>query len=297
MTQFLGFSDYRQPGKRLAKALARPYQEVNIHRFPDGEHRLSLPLPVAETLIVCRSLFNPNEKLIDLLLLARTAREHGVRELILVAPYLCYMRQDKAFHPGEAVSQKVIGHLLADMFDVVITVDPHMHRTPVLAEAVPASQAIALTAAEPIAKTISEKLKNSGDNWLLVGPDEESEQWVSSIAKLCHCPYIIGKKERYGDRDVRIQMPSFDPDLRIALIDDVISTGRTLAEATRYFLGHGATEVQCFATHLLPRTGAIASLAAAGASKVTCTDSIANKRGNIHLASLLADTLSKLSRP
>jgi len=290
--QFLGFEDYRQPCQRLADALAMPYREIEIHRFPDGEHRIRLPLPLAETLIVCRSLFNPNEKLIDLLLLAETARTHGSRHLILVAPYLCYMRQDKAFHPGEAISQKIIGQLLADMFDAVITVDPHMHRTPTLDMAVPARQSVSLSAAELIAA----RLKSSGTDWLLAGPDEESEQWVKSIAGLCGFSYIIARKERLGDRNVSIRFPEYNLEQRhIALIDDVISTGRTLAEASRFLLNAGATEVQCFATHLLPHAGAIQLLAEAGVSKVIHSDSIEHSDDSIDLAPLLAHAVQQLN--
>jgi len=286
--QFIGFRDYRAAGQRLAAELALPYQEVAIHRFPDGEHRLTLPLPVAETVLVCRSLFEPNPKLVDLLFLSETARRHGAKKLVLVAPYLCYMRQDKAFHPGEAISQKIIGGHLADLFDAVITVDPHMHRTPSLAEAVPAKQAIMLSATEPIAH----HLAASGRDWLLAGPDEESEQWVKSIASICGFPYIIGSKERTGDRQVSILFPDVAIKHRpVALIDDVISTGRTLAEAARFLLNGGAEEVQCFATHLLPHAGAGVTLTEAGVSRVTCTDSIEHAGESIHLASLLAKAI------
>jgi len=286
--QFLGFKDYRIAGRRLAAELAIPYQEVGVHRFPDGEHRLTLPLPVAETVLVCRSLFEPNSKLVDLLLLSETARSHGARNLVLVAPYLCYMRQDKAFHPGEAISQHIIGRHLADMFDVVITVDPHMHRTPSLADAVPAKKAITLSATHPLA----DHLATSGRDWLLAGPDEESEQWVKSIAELCGLPYIIGRKERRGDREVSIRFPDVDIKQRpVALIDDVISTGRTLAESARYLLNGGAEEVQCFATHLLPHAGAAATLCEAGVSLVNSTDSIESAGETIHLAPLLAGAI------
>jgi ribose-phosphate pyrophosphokinase len=286
--QFFGFEDYRLAGRRLAAELAIPYQEVNVHRFPDGEHRLTLPLPVSETVLVCRSLFEPNSKLVDLLLLSETARRQGTKRLVLVAPYLCYMRQDKAFHPGEAISQYIIGRHLADMFDIVITVDPHMHRTPSLADAVPAKQAITLSATRPLA----DHLATSGRDWLLAGPDEESEQWVKSIAELCGLPYIIGRKERRGDREVSIRFPDMDIKQRpVALIDDVISTGRTLAESARYLLNGGAEEVQCFATHLLPHAGAAATLCEAGVSRVNSTDSIESAGETIHLASLLAGAI------
>ena len=113
----LGFDDYDIPAKSLAKTLNIEYTRAQIHRFPDGESKLTLPERVLEnppkSLVICRSLDQPNSKLIELLLAVQTAKALGVRELILVAPYLCYMRQDMAFHPGEAISQKIIGHFLS----------------------------------------------------------------------------------------------------------------------------------------------------------------------------------------
>ncbi|MCZ4328253.1 ribose-phosphate pyrophosphokinase-like domain-containing protein, partial [Brachybacterium paraconglomeratum] len=84
-----------------------------------------------------RSLDQPNEKLVELLLAARTARTLGAPHLTLVAPYLPYMRQDIAFSPGEAVSQRIVGPFLASLVDAVITVDPHLHRVASLRDVVP----------------------------------------------------------------------------------------------------------------------------------------------------------------
>ena len=97
----LGFDDYEMQSRNLAAALEMPWELVSSHRFPDGEVKLKLPADLPERVIVCRSLDRPNEKLVELLLTARAAREQGVKQLTLVAPYLCYMRQDKAFRPGE----------------------------------------------------------------------------------------------------------------------------------------------------------------------------------------------------
>ncbi len=107
---------------------------------------LTLPVDGAGQLparaVLLRSLYQPNDKLVELLLAARAARGLGVRHLTLVAPYLAYMRQDIAFHPGEAVSQRIVGPFLASLFDAVVTVDRHLHRVATLPEAVPAAQAV-----------------------------------------------------------------------------------------------------------------------------------------------------------
>lgn len=287
----LGFEEYRGAGERLAAKLAVPYREVAIHRFPDGEHRLRLSESLPEQVVVCRSLFEPNEKLIDLLLLSQTARDLGARQLVLVAPYLCYMRQDKAFHPGEAVSQHIIGKLLAECFDALVTVDPHMHRTPNLADAVPVSQAINLSAAVPIAGY----LQAMDIKPLLVGPDEESEQWVQRIAALTGLNYIVARKRRAGDRKIEIVLPESDiAGQHVVLIDDIISTGCTLARTAEHLLRLGACSVRCIATHVLPHGGAEEELAHAGVLEMLSTDSIPHASNRIQLAGLLAEAITTI---
>ncbi|MBX9833993.1 MAG: ribose-phosphate pyrophosphokinase-like domain-containing protein, partial [Burkholderiaceae bacterium] len=126
----LYFDGEAAPALRLAQAAGLTALAVERHRFPDGELKLRLPVDATGRMprhaVLLRSLHQPNEKLVELLLAARTARNLGVQHLTLVAPYLAYMRQDIAFHPGEAVSQQVVGGFLAGLFDAVITVDPHL---------------------------------------------------------------------------------------------------------------------------------------------------------------------------
>ncbi len=88
----LGFDEYKEQAEALAEALGMPCRIVGKHRFPDGENKITLPSSLPEHVILCRSLDHPNEKLLELLLAAETARELGARVVTLVAPYLCYMR-------------------------------------------------------------------------------------------------------------------------------------------------------------------------------------------------------------
>jgi ribose-phosphate pyrophosphokinase len=260
-----GFHEYRTPGRRLAERLGCPYREVDVHAFPDGEHKLTLPLPLPEHLVVCRSLNEPNAKLVDLMLVAGAARENGVRRLTLVAPYLCYMRQDIAFHPGEAVSQRIVGRLLAELFDTVITVDPHLH---------------------PMAAYLSDPRYRDA---VLIGPDAESRQWVSAIAARTGHEYGVARKQRADDRSVRIALPEIDvAGRRVVLVDDVISTGQTMAVAARMLLDAGATAVECLVTHVLPGRQMQATLQEAGIETLASCDSIPHVSNRIELASLLA---------
>lgn len=202
----LAFSDYQPQAQRLALELQVPIKDVLLHQFPDGESLLRLPSELPEHVIICRSLNQPNDKLIELLLCAKTARRLGAKRLTLVAPYLCYMRQDIENHPGEAVSQPIIGQMLAELFDDVITVDPHLHRISKLNQAIPIENSISLTAADEIAHFLKDKFETA----ILLGPDGESKQWVGAIAHKIGFDYLVAEKTRLSDKQVTISLPEYD---------------------------------------------------------------------------------------
>ena len=287
----LGFPEYREPSQKLARAAGLDFAEVEVHRFPDGESRIRLPEKIPEHVFICRSLNQANEKLVELILAASTARKLGATKVALVAPYLGYMRQDKAFHPGEAVSQQIVGKLLATLFDALFTVDPHLHRVHRMQEAVPVPIAPALSATG----VMSDYLGNKLDNPLLLGPDEESEQWVSAIAQQKQLEFHVASKLRLGDSDVRVSLPDADYRGRhIVLVDDVISTGRTIESAIIELKPYQPGSITVMVTHALFAGDALARLKHAGADNIWSSDSISHSTNRIGLAAVLAPELTDL---
>lgn len=285
------FPDYLEPGKRLSKSANLPYEIVKIHHFPDGESRIVLPEQLPEKVILFQTLDHPNNKLIELILTAATARQLGANQVELVVPYLCYMRQDKAFHPGEAVSQSIIGKLLATHFDTVITVDPHLHRVHDIKQAVPATKSISLYAAEPIAKYISNNITSP----FLIGPDEESEQWIASIANPHGFDYLVARKQRSGDREVIVSLPEVNLENRnVVLVDDIASTGRTLIAATNVIIKHNPLNITAIVTHALFTNNAYEEMEMSGINNILSTDSVLHKSNKISLDQLLADAIHSL---
>lgn len=290
--EILYFDDYQTQAEALAGQLDARCQAITRHRFPDGEVRVGMPALQDDHVVICRSLDHPNDKLIELLLASQTLRQMGVQRLTLVAPYLGYMRQDTAFHAGEAVSQRIIGQFLADQFDDLITVDPHLHRITLLADAVPCQHSLALSAAPLLADFLARRGRPS----LLLGPDSESEQWVSAIARRAGIDWAIAEKQRLGDRDVIITLPACQwQDRDIIVIDDVASTGKTLAETAKQLLAHGAQRLHALLTHALFADNAAATLSEVGYCQLWSTDSISHPSNCIALAPLLADALRSLA--
>jgi len=284
----LCFDDEVDFARGLGLASGLPVQRIARHRFPDGELKLTLPPRLGAEVRILRSLHAPNEKLVELILAARAARELGAREVTLVAPYLAYMRQDSAFKPGEVVSQKVIGRLLADLFDAVVTVDPHLHRIATLSDAVPLARAVALSAAPLIGHFVAMR----GRNPMLVGPDAESAQWVHVAATYNGLPWTVCRKTRHGDTEVDVELPAAEIEGRdVVLIDDVASSGHTLAAAARALKGAGAARVDAVVTHavLAPEAGAL--LKAAGIGEFWSTDSVPHESNALSVVPLIADAL------
>jgi ribose-phosphate pyrophosphokinase len=286
----LGFPAYREPAQRLAAAAGLGYADIHVRHFPDGESLVRLPERLPPHVIFCCSLDDPNAKLVELQLAAGAAPELGAERLTLVAPYLCYMRQDVAFHPGEAVSQRIIGELLAQRFDTLITVDPHLHRTRDLEHVLPFCRAVALSATAAMADRLSAR----SDDPLLIGPDEESAQWVRAIAAPGRLDYGVARKRRLGDRHVRVELPDLTVAGRhVVLVDDVASTGQTLIEAACGLYGRGAASVSVLVTHALFVDDALERLAEAGVGDICSTDSIPHETNGMELAGLLAEALAE----
>lgn len=272
----------------LAAELGWPCEPVRRHRFPDGESRITLPAALPRRVVLFCSLHEPDAKLVTLMLAAGTARELGAAELTLVAPYLCYMRQDVAFEPGQAVSQRIVGRFLAGMFDAVFTVDPHLHRIERLEQAVPAARAVALSAAPGIGRF----LLAQGLHPLILGPDEESLPWVRAAAEQGGLQHAVCRKVRLGDRSVEIELP--DVPLRgraVVLVDDIASTGRTMARCAALALAAGAASVDVAVTHALFAGDALEAMRTAGVHRVWSTDAVPHETNRIRLAPLLAEAL------
>ena len=288
----LCFDDEQTIAQAVAAAAGLTLAVIQRHRFPDGELRLRLPESLPPRVVFWRGLHQPNEKLVEILLVARTAHQLGAVHLTLVAPYLAYMRQDIAFNPGEAVSQRVIGRFLAGLFDAVITVDPHLHRVATLEEAIPVKDAIVLSGAPLLADHIATQRPDV----LLIGPDEESLQWVAQAAARHGWAHGVCRKLRHGDRQGDIELPDLPFTGRaVVLMDDVASSGHTLAQAARLLKAAGAASVDVAVTHALFADGAVRLIREAGAGQIWSTDSIPHASNAVSIVPAVAEALRRLA--
>ena len=275
---------------RLASRLGLSLQEIALHRFPDGEMRVTVGR-AASTTIIYASLDQPNDKLLAILFAAEALRRGGARRLVLLTPYLCYMRQDAAFHEGEAISQKAVGRLLAATVDRVITVDAHVHRTTDIRAVFPGIEAENLSAMPAIANAL--RITGINPATIVVGPDSESRPWVSDLAGQLGLAHTVARKIRRGDRAVEIGFaePASVAGRPVLLVDDIVSSGGTLIACAKALSAAGAKAIDAVITHaLFPQEMAI-EFADAGIRSIRSTSSVPHPTNAIPLDDIFATAL------
>jgi ribose-phosphate pyrophosphokinase len=262
---------------------------LSLHRFPDGETRVRVEAPIKDeqAVLVC-TLDRPDAKLWPLTMAASTLRELGARRVVLVAPYLAYMRQDARFHAGEAISAKLLGEWLDNTFDALVTVDPHLHRYHSLSQIYSHEVRLVHVAAE-----LTAWLATHVDRPLIVGPDEESRQWVTAVANLLCAPSVMAYKERHGDRDVTVHLPELGRwlDHTPVLLDDIIASGQTMLQTLRCLGAYTAAKPICIAVHGVFAQDALEALQGAGAGTIVTSNSIVTETSQIDVSRVVAEAL------
>ena len=270
----------------LAANLDAELGQSEVRRFPDGESYVRIDSDVRgrDVVVVC-TLDRPDEKFLPLAFFAATARELGAKRIGLVAPYLAYMRQDKRFRPGEGVTSAYFANLLGERIDWLVTMDPHLHRHKSLAEiyAIP-------TAVAHAGSAIGDWIRARVSAPVVVGPDGESEQWVAAVAEQARAPYFVLEKTRLGDRDVKVSTPDTDrwKGRTPVLVDDIVSTARTMIAAAAQFREAGFGDIVAVGVHALFAGGAYDDLKGSGVSRIVTCNTVPHPSNDIDVAGRLA---------
>ena len=268
----------------LVAALACETGACEQRLFPDGESYLNVTLPVSgRHCLVVADLSYPNDKYLPLVFLLATLRELGAASVGLVAPYLCYMRQDTRFAEGEAVTSRIFAADLSRYIDWLVTVDPHLHRYRSLAD-IYSVPGVVVHGAPALVEWLQARR-----HLLLVGPDSESRQWVGDIAAISGHPFVVGSKQRRGDRDVTVTLPDLQHyrGREVVIVDDIIASGHTLLECIGALREQGVETIHCIAVHGVFTEGVYAALMKSGLSSLHTTNTIPHASNAIDVTSLL----------
>jgi len=266
---------------------------LETRHFPDGESYLRVLSDCKErSIIIFCNLFQPDDKILRLLFLASTLKELGANCVGLCTPYLPYMRQDKRFKTGECITSRPFAELLSTHLDWLVTLDPHLHRYHSLDE-IYSLESDVVHAAPLIAHWINEHIEQP----LLIGPDSESEQWVSEVAKLAKAPFQVLSKIRSGDYDVEVSIPDVEKwhQHTPILVDDIISSGKTMQETVTHLNAAGLSKPYCIGVHGLFAGSAYADLSSS-ANIVTC-NSVPHDSNAIDISTALSHAIARFITP
>jgi len=288
---------YGSSGERLARSIAKiaglRLIGTTMRRFPDGELYVRVVGdPSGEDVAVVQSLgLQPDRLLMEYCMIAEALRGGSCKSVTAIIPYLAYARQDSRFNPGEPLSVQLVARLIeVSGTDRLISVDAHLHRLAGLGE-IFTIPTINLTAMPLLAKYYRDRYGSA--NAVVVGPDSESEQWAKVVSRILSVNYVILRKERLDDRRVRITGSLPVRGKKAVLVDDIISTGKTVAGAIGKLKAGGARTVDVLVTHAILVEGALDCLRKAGLSHLISTDTVRRPSSKVSVAAIIAEVLKK----
>ncbi|TGM10221.1 ribose-phosphate pyrophosphokinase [Leptospira barantonii] len=275
--------------KTVSELSGIPVGKSEFGKFPDGESKLRIDedLKDSEVYLLC-SLDRPDSKIIPLIFFCETAKSLGAKKIHLISPYLCYMRQDKSFHPGEGVSARYFASLISRYVDSIVTIDPHLHRIKRLEEVFSIPSRV-LHATALFAEYIQKNVRNP----VLIGPDDESSQWVREVAEISKSPYTVLEKNRKGDWDVEVSAPKIEAylDHTPVLIDDIVSTGRTLIQTISHLKKLKMSDPICLCVHGIFSENSFQELSQSGVQTILTTNTVLHSSNGIDVGELIAKNL------
>lgn len=277
----LHFEDDTPEAEGLARAAGLTPTLVTRDRSAEGELRFQLPHALPERVVVYRSLHRPDEKLIDLLLLARTASRLGAARLVLVTPCLAGRRADAE----EGEGARIVGAFLAGLFDGVVTVDPHLYGAADFADAVPARHAIVVSAVPLLAELAAARRPRP----LLLAMDGAGMPWVQRAA----ARHGFDQANCVGAADGEVGPPA-DLDLNgraVVIVGEVACSVDALARLAQRLRHAGARSVDVAVTHAVFAHDALQALRAAGIDEVWSSDSVPHPSNAVSVAPLIAQAL------
>ncbi len=289
----LALQDSQSLAQRVSDLAGIPLGVVESRRFPDDETYLRIDADCAgkSVVLVC-TLDRPDQKLLPLVFLADAARALGAARVGLIAPYLAYLRQDRQFQPGEAVTSRTFAGLLSRYVDWLATIDPHLHRYHSLTQIYSVPSRV-VHAAPAVADWIAAHV----DRPVLVGPDEESTQWVKDVADRVGAPFVVMRKTRRSDRVVEVTAPDLAAYLTHTpvVVDDVVSSAQTMVQTVTRLVAAGLGAPICVAVHALFSGASEQALRDAGAAEIVTTSSVPHPTSRIDILPLLIPAVHELA--
>jgi ribose-phosphate pyrophosphokinase len=263
----------------LSKLLDVPLANTISKRFPDKEFYMRILDDVSKEHVIIVQTTYPDANIIELFIIQNAVEEAKAKEISVVIPYFGYARQDTKFQSGEPISAKAMANLISLKADRIITIDPHKKHildffsTP----------AFSCSAVAEISKYLKEKKIN-----FVIAPDKGALDRVKTASEIIKCDFDYLEKTRIDGEKIEIKPKEINvKNKNVAIIDDIISTGGTMAKSIKHLKKQGAKNVFVACTHGLFAGDSVKKLSSAGAKEIISTDSIYSRYSKVKTASCL----------
>ena len=268
----------------LSKETGFPIVKTDHKRFPDDEIYLRILEDVSNKHVLIVQTTYPDKNIIELFLLQNAVKEADARRITVITPYFGYSRQDKKFQNGEPISAKALAELISLNADSVIAVDPHKEYIMDFFN-VPSYWC---SAVPEIAKNLKDKKID-----LVLAPDKGARTKADSAASIIGCESDFIEKKRVDGSNVEIKPKKLGvKGKNVAIIDDIISTGGTMAKSIQQLSDQGAEKIFVCCTHGLFAGDAVEKLMSSGCDEIISTDTVKNDFSKVKTASCIARVLS-----
>jgi ribose-phosphate pyrophosphokinase len=287
----IGGSASQKLAANIAREMGESLCPMETHKFPDGERYIRIKGDVEEGVVVVQSTGYPqDENLLELFLILKTLKNMEIENIKVIIPYFAYGRQEKSFNKGEAVSAKVVSQLIefsgaSEVYCINLHEDGicNLFQVPVFN-----------LSAMPV---IADYLKNMLDDPLIVAPDIGALGFAEEIANImgCECDYL--EKIRLSPELVDTKPKNLDVNGREAvIIDDIISTGGTIVNATQILKKHGSSRILVSCVHPVLVEDSLLKIFSAGADQVIGTDTLKSEVSCVSVAGLVAGALKRAEK-
>ncbi len=279
----------------VSRLLGIEYGNIVVKKFPDEETYIRIVNDVAGKIVVYINSLqpSPNDKIIETIYTLYTLKDLGAEKVYAFIPYMAYARQDERFTAGEVVSIEILAKLFRDIeTDGIYTIDMHLHRISD-PRALFGENFYNLTAIPLLADYVKKHYEL--DKPIVIGPDEESLQWARVMAEcLGGLKYDVLIKKRVSAEEVIIEVANVDvSDRDVILVDDIISTGGTMAESLKALYNLGAKRVLVTCVHALLVGKAYEKILSYKPLDMVATDTVLSPISRVSIAPLIARTIEE----
>ncbi|MHC4514933.1 MAG: ribose-phosphate diphosphokinase [Planctomycetota bacterium] len=288
-----------QLAKDICSHLGIPLGEATVDRFPDGEINLKVECDVrgADVFVVQPTCPPVNENLMELLNFMDCLRRASADRITAVMPYFGYARKDRKDEGRVPITAKLVANLITKSgADRVLTVDLHAAQIQGFFD-IPTDHRYA----RPV--IMEHVLEIGAQNPVVVSPDVGGTKLARAYAKSLHADIAIVDKRRISGDTVVVENVVGDVEGRdLFVVDDMVSTGGSIADACRILKEKGGNNIYIMATHAVLSGDAVKKLNNAPVEQIIFTDTIPPQDNGVQkmkvatVAPLLARAIDRIHR-